>query len=188
MRVQGTDKTKLGGEKVNETNKAKKADFLSYIKDRKSMALIIILLMLGLLLLILPGNTNKAKISDDEERLAKYTENLENKISALCSKVKGVSDVSVTLYFDSGFETIYAYDEQSKTTSSGLNSEKKYVTIGSGNDESMVCVLEKMPNICGVAIVCRGGGNSLVANELINLISSAFGVPKNKIYVTEGKK
>jgi stage III sporulation protein AG len=44
-----------------------------------------------------------------------------------------------------------------------------------------------MPNICGVAVVCNGGGNPVVANEIINMISSAFGVPKSKIYVTEGK-
>ena len=69
-----------------------------------------------------------------------------------------------------------------------MNSEKKYVTIGSGNDESMVCIVEKMPSICGVAVVCKGGGNPVIANQLINLISSAYNVPKSKIYVAEGKK
>ena len=96
--------------------------------------------------------------------------------------------MSVSIYFDSGFETIYAYNEESKQTSSGFNSEKKYVTVGSGNDESMVCVVEKMPSICGIAIVCKGGGSPLIANELINLISAAYGVPKNKIYIAEGKR
>ena len=45
-----------------------------------------------------------------------------------------------------------------------------------------------MPNICGVAVVCTGGGDPAVAKELVNLISSAYGVPSNKIYVAEGKK
>ena len=144
--------------------------------------------LIGILLLILPtSKRNEDTSGNDQLRLEKYAETLENKIADLCSKVKGVSNVSVTLYFDTGFETVYAYNEESKTTSSGLNSEKKYVTIGSGNDESMVCVLERMPNICGVAIVCRGGGNSIIASELINLISSAFDVAKNKVYIAEGK-
>ena len=116
-----------------------------------------------------------------------YNKNIENKITEICSSVRGVSNVKVTVYFDSGFETVYAYNEESKSSSSGINSEKKYVTLGSGNDESMVCILEKMPNICGIAIVCKGGGNSLISAEIVNLISSAFGVSKNKIYVTEGK-
>lgn len=166
-----------------------KIDFFTYIKNKKNTLIILILLILGLLLLVLPnGSLNKSNSQNDEERLSRYVDELENKIESLCSNVQGVSNVSVTVYLDSGFETVYAYNEQSKETSSGTNSEKKYVTIGSGNDESMVCVVEKMPNICGVAIVCKGGGNPLIANQLINLISSAYNVPKNKIYVAEGKK
>lgn len=167
----------------------KNIDFITYIKTRKNILMIIILLVLGLLLLVLPNGVLKNdSAKNEDERLEKYTGDLEKKIESLCSSVQGVSNVTVTIYLDSGFETVYAYNEQSKETSNGINSEKKYVTIGSGNDESMVCVVEKMPSICGVAIVCKGGGNPVIANQLINLISSAYDVPKNKIYVAEGKK
>lgn len=158
-------------------------------KDQKSMIILIALAAVGILLLVLPGNLTTAKKSDsDEERLMEYTLSLEEKIAELCSRVNGVSNVSVSVYFDTGFETVYAYDEESKATSNGINSEKKYVTIGSGNDETMVTVVERMPNICGIAIVCTGGGDKMIRLELISLISSAYGVPSNKIYVTEGKK
>lgn len=167
----------------------KNVDFLSYVKNKKNTLIIIILLILGLLLLVFPNVTkSKNNSQSNEERLAKYTDELEEKLVSLCSKIQGVSNVSVTVYLDSGFETVYAYNEQNKESSNGINSEKKYVTLGSGNDESMVLVVEKMPNICGVAVVCKGGGNPLIANQIINLISSAYNVPKNKIYVVEGKK
>jgi stage III sporulation protein AG len=166
-----------------------KSSMLSYLKKQKSTLIIVVLLILGLILLILPSGTNSEKTKiDDETRLTEYAEKIENKIEKMCEKVKGVSSVNITVYFDSGFETVYAYNEESKSSSSGINSEKKYVTVGSGNDESMVTIVEKMPSICGIAIVCKGGGNPSVANELINLVSSAFGVAKNKIYVAEGKK
>lgn len=162
--------------------------FVTYMKNKKNSLIIIVLLALGLLLLLLPSAAAKTNASaDNEERLVKYIDTLENKMESLCSKIRGVSSVNVTVYLDSGFETVYAYNEQSKATSNGINSEKKYVTIGSGNDESMVCIVEKMPSICGIAIVCKGGGNPVIANQLINLISSAYNVPKNKIYVAEGK-
>lgn len=162
--------------------------FVTYMKNKKNSLIIIVLLALGLLLLLLPSVAAKTNTSsDNEERLVKYIDTLENKMESLCSKIRGVSNVNVTVYLDSGFETVYAYNEQSKATSNGINSEKKYVTIGSGNDESMVCIVEKMPSICGIAIVCKGGGNPVIANQLINLISSAYNVPKNKIYVAEGK-
>ena len=171
---------KARGEQIN---------FFKYIKGQKSTVLIVILVLIGLLLIIIPNNSSKqSKKIDNEARLSQYSKSIEQKIRDMCSNVNGISNVNVTVYFDSGFETIYAYNEESKSSSSGVNSEKKYVTIGSGNDESMVCIVEKMPNICGVAIVCKGGGNPNLASEVINLISSAFGVPKNKIYVAEGKK
>ncbi len=166
----------------------KSVDFLTYIKSKKNTVIIVVLIILGLLLLILPNASNGTSTNSNEERLANYVDDLENKIGALCSKIQGVSNVSVTVYLDSGFETVYAYNEQSKATSNGINSEKKYVTVGSGNDESMVCIVEKMPSICGVAVVCKGGGNPLISNQIINLISAAYNVPKNKIYVVEGKK
>lgn len=164
-------------------------DQSSILKDQKSVIILVILAVIGICLLILPeGFKTESNMDDNEERLSTYAKNLENKIAELCSKVKGVSNVSVSVYFDTGFETVYAFDEESKATSNGINSEKKYVTIGSGNDESMVCVVEKMPTICGIAIVCTGGGDKMISRELISMISSAFGVPSNKIYVTEGKK
>lgn len=167
----------------------KNIDFFEYIKNKKNTVIIIVLLVLGLLLIILPsGSKSKGASQSNEERLDRYVDDVESKIGSLCSKIQGVSNVSVTVYLDSGFETVYAYNEQSKATSNGMNSEKKYVTIGSGNDESMVCIVEKMPSICGVAVVCKGGGNPVIANQLINLISSAYNVPKSKIYVAEGKK
>ena len=160
----------------------KNVDLLTYIKNNKNIAIVLVLAILGLLFLVLPSTSNNSKsLSSNEERLTQYIEGLENKIGSLCSKIIGVSNVSVTVYLESGFETVYAYNEQSKATSNGINSEKKYVIVGSGNDESMVCIVEKMPSIAGVAIVCKGGGNPVIANQLINLISSAYNVPKNKI-------
>lgn len=155
----------------------------------RKIILIVALALIGAALLIAPEiSLSSSRNESDSERLSRYSEETESKIAEICSRVQGVSCVSVTVYFESGFETVYAYNEESKATSNGVNSEKKYVTLGSGSGESMVCVVEKMPSICGVAVVCVGGGNPAVSKELINLISSTYGVPKNKIYVAEGKK
>lgn len=164
-----------------------KDSFFSYFKDQKGLVLIIVLVILSLVLLILPDISTKSTGNSELDRISEYEINLEQKIAKLCSGVRGVSSVSVSVYFDSGFESVYAYDEESRNSSGGVNSEKKYVKIGSGSDESMVCLYERMPNISGIAIVCRGGGNAIISNELINMISAAFNVPKNKIYVAEGK-
>lgn len=171
---------------MNEKNKSKENVF-SYIKKDKSIMVIVILVAIGLLLLIVPEKSSQSVSKSDFDRVYEYELQVETKIKELCSKINGISEVNVSVYLDSGFETVYAYNEENKATSNGVNSEKKYVTIGSGDNEAMVCLYERMPNICGIAIVCKGGSNPIAANEIINLISSAFGVPKNKIYITEGK-
>ena len=167
--------------------KQSKEGVFTYIKNQNATVWIILLAIVGLILLILPEKEDLSSKSDYTSRLYEYETKTEMKIGELCSNIRGVSSVKVSVYFDSGFESVYAFNEESKATSNGLNSEKKYVTVGSGNDESMVCLFERMPNISGVAIVCKGGSNPIVANEIINMIASAFDVPKNKIYVTEGK-
>ncbi len=161
------------------------------VLKNKKLFLVAALAIVGILLMLLPSEitSDKDTKASDSERLEEYTTNLEKKIAELCSGVQGVSNVRVSVYFGSGFETVYAYNEESKTTSGGgVNTEKKYVTVGSGSGESMVCIVERMPSICGVAVVCSGGGSPQISKELINLISSAYGVPKNNIYVAEGKK
>ena len=169
---------------MNETNQIKKNT-----NKLTSLPIIIILAILGIALLLWSGESDSNnRTNTDNERLEAYRNTIEEKISSLCSSVNGVSAVRVSVYFTTGFETVYAYNEQVKDTSSGTNTEKKYVTIGSGTNESMVCIVEKMPTIGGIAIVCRGGGDSKIAKELISLISSAYGISTNKIYVTEGKK
>ena len=176
---------------MDQKTQNEKRGLLSFMGKKGVMIWIIALAIMGVLLILLGGegsNNISSNEKSKELRLEEYTVSLENKIAELCSKVNGVSNVSVSVYLDSSFETVYAYDEENKSTSSGINSERKYVTIGSGNAESMVSVVEKMPNICGVAIVCSGGGDSTVSKELIGLVSSAYGIPSNKIYVAEGKK
>ena len=168
--------------------KKSRENILTYIKGDRGIIWVLILGIVGILLLTLPSKNWESNVKNDLDRIYEYEIQLENKITELCSNVKGISNVKVSVYFDSGFETVYAYNEESKSNSNGIDSEKKYITIGSGNDESMVTLYEKMPNISGVAIVCSGGGNPIAVNEIIKLISSAFDVPKNKIYVAEGKK
>ena len=106
-----------------------------------------------------------------------YRESVEKKIDALCSRVNGVSDVSVAVSLESGFEYVYAQNE----------AKGDYVVIGSGSSESAVRVTEIPPRIAGVGIVCKGGGNPVIQRELIRLISAAYGINSSRIYITGAK-
>lgn len=168
-------------------SKPKRVSVFSYIKDQKGLALVVLIVGVAILLLLWPSKSESVSVNDDQSRLEEYEQKIEGKLKSLCAKVRGASNVEVSIYFENGFELVYAHNEESKSTSNGIDFEKKYIIVGSGDDEKMICLYEKMPSISGVAIVCKGGGNPTVANDIISLVSSALGVAKNKIYVAEGK-
>lgn len=172
---------------------------LPRIKKLRAPGLIVLLLAgaLGILLLLLGsfGGSDGDDLAAEEtdlgaenaaEVLDAYTEALEAKIASLCERVDGVSSVRVAVTLESGYEYVYAKDAEAQSGGGEIAGFYQYVTIGSGSSEKVVYLSEKPPKIGGIGIVCRGGGDAGVKRELIELVSAAFGVASNNIYVTEG--
>ena len=151
-------------------------------KNGKGRIVVILIgAVLGIGLLIFGGTDRKENNDVPQEgvvtNFSEYAESIEKKIHEFCSEVEGVSDVSVAVCFESGFEYVYAKE----------GDDGNYLVVGSGSSESAVRVTEKPPMIGGIGIVCKGGGDPSIQQRLINLISAAFGVGSNKIYITEAK-
>lgn len=140
---------------------------------------------LGLLLLLYGGGyftgeeENVKSYTGDSAALIEYTKAVEESIRDLCSGVSGVSNVSVAVTLENGFEYVYAADSEVRNG----ESEYTYITVGSGSREGTVYITEKPPKIGGVGVVCRGGDDPAVQRKLISLISAAYNVPSNKIYI-----
>ena len=159
-------------------DRKKAQGILSKLGGGGKLWIIIVGAVLGVSLLLFGGSDKKADVtaSENESELVEYSKEVEAKILELCSKVEGVKNVSVAVSFESGFEYVYATDGD------------KTLTVGSGSNESAVRVTEKPPTISGVGIVCTGGGDPRTQQKLINLISAAYGISSNKIYITEAQK
>ena len=153
---------------------------INKLKKNAKVWIILLGALAGVVLLLIGSGDREesVKIDADEVALAEYSEQTEKKIHELCSKVKGVSDVSVAVSFESGFEYVYAKNDE----------KGDLVTIGSGSTKTAVKVTEKPPTIGGIGIVCRGGGDPIIQNRLISLLSATFGVSSSKIYITEAEK
>ena len=153
-------------------------DLIESLKKNKKIWIIILFAAVGIILLLVGGeNTTKTEDKKSEQMLSEYSKDVEEKIKELCSKVKGVSEVSVAVSFESGFEYVYAREE-----------DGDLAMIGSGSSKSAVKIKEKMPVIGGIGIVCKGGGDPSVQKKLLDLISAAFGISSNKIFIAEAKK
>lgn len=112
-----------------------------------------------------------------------YRQDLEARMESICAQVTGVGAVDVIVTLEGGYEYVYAYDI--KTTVGGESTS--YITVGSGDNESLVYITERAPAIIGIGVVCTGGMDANVRREVTSLLSAAFGVGSNKIYVT-GRK
>lgn len=142
------------------------------------MILAVIAAAVGLILLLLGSfGTKKEDAQSTPAEIEAYCKYLEEQAVRLCESVRGVSDVTVALTLEGGFSQVYAAD---KTTTSGSQSIE-YVKVGS----ELCAVSVSTPNVTGIGVTCKGGNSDSVRAELTALLSAAFGVRANKIYITE---
>ena len=148
-------------------------------------------IVLGALFLIFGNRAGGSKGGQDSEptlpiaptqSMETYRSELEERVEALCRRVNGVGGVTAIVTLDGGFSYEYATDK--KVTVGGESTS--YITVGSGSDKSLVFITERPPTIVGIGVVCEGGNDPTVRREVVSLLSAAFGVGSNKIYVTGG--
>ncbi len=147
----------------------------SFIKKRKTTIIIIFMAFLGIILVFSgskdsPQKENETSNSNND---SSYAYELENKLEELINNISGVSGVNVMITLESGNEYVYASDDTELA--------QKHVIV----DDGLVCVTEKYPKIKGVAVVCKGGENSVIKTKITELVCSVLGIYSTSVYVTE---
>ncbi len=146
--------------------------------------LIILAASVGVLLLVFGSKLEKKEeastdpvYSVDTDEMVRYQSYLEERIRVLCRSVKGVGEVSAVVTLGGGYESVYATQLK--------NGDEVYVIVGSGSSAEALLISRNAPEIAGIGIVCHGGSNAEVRRELTALLSAAFDIPSNRIYITE---
>ena len=105
-----------------------------------------------------------------------YRQQLEQQLSDLIAQVEGAGKTTVMITLESGEETIYALDTLSGQT---------HVLLDDGTALAQtVCT----PRVCGVAVVCEGGGDVRVAARITELVGALLDVPSNRICVEQRRE
>lgn len=159
--------------------------------DRKKQIALILLAVVGALLIIWgyifpSGSGSDASKEKSENSFAtmEYIESIENKIRIMTEKITGSSDVSVIVSAENGTEYVYVFNEDTGTA----NSSREYITVKSESGTyELVLAKEVYPEIKGVSIVCAGGDNSAVQRKIIESVSVALGISKNRICIVGTK-
>ena len=159
-----------------------KNTIFNFLRAKKIYALAA-LMLIGVIIILIgkSGAQNTEDVGDSIEELdpSKYSEMLEERIEELCNRVDGVSGAYAVVTLKGGYQAIYAIDSQSGNTST----KNQTVVIGSGSGEKAILEGYSYPEIAGVGIVCHGGDSYEVKNKIVSLISSAFDISANKIFV-----
>lgn len=164
---------------------------VAHMKKRGTLKILIIALSVGIALLIigsfvLPDEKEEVTNSDGEGTkiigFFEYKKLLEEEIKSVCSTVDGVENVSVVVFFSDVGGSIYAQNTQSGNTN---NQKTEYVVIGSGSNAHALYIGESLPRLSGIGVVCDTGGDATRRNEILALLSAAYGLPMTRIYVSE---
>ncbi len=142
---------------------------------------------IGILMILLFGggiSSAESEGKSDSIDILAYAQELEGKIKKLCESCDGVSHVTVLLTLEGGFEYEYAQNVEIDKNAYGEERREEYLVVGQGSGAHCVVLRQKIPEIAGVGIVCRGGNDDAIRGELITLISSALHIGANKIYIT----
>lgn len=107
-----------------------------------------------------------------------YRQQLEVQLEELISQVQGAGKTTVMITLESGEETIYALD----TLSGQTQEQQTHVLLDDGTALAQtVCT----PKVCGVAVVCEGGGDVRVASRITELVGALLDIPSNRICVEQ---
>ncbi len=157
-------------------------------RDRR-LWLLLPLAILGILLLIwgsIGGEQGQEKAESDRSLPdpESYARSVETQVEGLCSRVKGAGSVSVAVTLKGGYRSVYATDSQS--TSSGYKNST--VLTGSGSSEEAILVCFENPEIAGIGIVCTGGGDPAVRENIVSLVAATYNLGSNKIFVAPARQ
>ena len=161
------------------------------MNERKKLTLLILLGIAGVVLVFWGYFfSDGEKSSENTEKnnfsfaTMEYIEDIENKIRNMTERITGSSDVAVIVSAESGTEYVYVSNEDAN----GENISREYITVKneSGRYE-LVLAKEVYPEIKGVSIVCPGGDSSAVQRKIIDSVSVALGISKNRICIVGTK-
>ena len=154
--------------------------FIDRIKDNKKIRYFIVFLIAVAIIVLFSSSfiSNKSE-KNGETGVSEYVNEMENKLSAVLSNVKGVGKVSVILKVDGGMETVLA----TKTTTVENGGKKETEETPILVNGKTVVVKELYPTISGVIVVAEGADSISVMRKIQEATVSLLGISLDKIEI-----
>ena len=131
-------------------------------------------------------------VKGEENSEEDYVKQLETRFREALKEVEGVGKVQVMITLDASSETILNKDEEQ--SSSQIESDEQSEQTMQNRQETVMCeneegakspyVVKKIkPQIAGIVVVCEGGDQQYVINEITSAAEVLFSVSAHKVKV-----
>lgn len=156
-------------------------DFRALLEKQNRTKLAVVLGLAAMLLLLLsellPTKQAEKPIASASGPSA-YKQQLEAQLQDLIEQIEGAGTTTVMVTLESGEETVYATDTQSGQT----QSQETHVLL---DDGTALAQTVYSPQVCGVAVVCDGGGDVRVAARITELVRALLDISSTRICVEQ---
>ena len=144
------------------------------------------------------NNKKLANVTEENTDEIEDTNNLEEKLEEILSKIQGVGEVKVCVNYSESSEVVAMFDENSSTstteetdTEGGVRKIEQTETnknvIYEENDGKKTPITTKVikPKIEGAIITAKGANNAAVKTNIIQAVEALTGLATHKIQVFE---
>lgn len=167
------------------------SEFYLKLKKDKKTAAILLLGVIGIILILLSGlggNEAAAQTIEDDILIMNEAE-LSQSLEKLIESIDGAGKTRVMLTFKSYGETVYAENSEENITSDGERDlSNEYIIIDGDKGEDGLRLKITAPEIKGVAVICQGGKNPVIKEQIVSVVSALFDISSNKISVASMAK
>lgn len=126
------------------------------------------------------SNQTQTEISTSSTDYAHY---LETKLTNVLAKIKGAGEVNVIVTLESGFEYLYATEEETRVLADGSKVTTSTIVLVDGKP---VLNKEVYPTIKGVVVTSSGADNITVKLNLMSALQTVVDVNTENITILTG--
>lgn len=166
----------------------------NFIKKDKKILIFILVGFIGVLLIAISEINVDDSIDKDKKQTQnmdsyEYCDYLETRIEDIVSSIDGAGDVRVMITLAETTEYVYAQNQNGtkKSNKDSENSDNKsnFVIIEKDNNDSGLLIKTFEPKIRGVAVVCDGGDNPSVQQQIYSTVSAVLNVSTARISISK---
>lgn len=154
----------------------------------KTYRYIWIILIIGILFMVIPEKREKQKSPQTSIHPETTSENLQEQLGQILSKLEGAGKVQVLLTESVGKQTIYEIqqEERKDTESLELRSEVIILKGADGGEYGLVSRIDP-PQYLGAVVLCHGADSARIRLAIVDAVSAATGLGADKISVWKMK-